>query len=161
MEGSVTKACPICDTVIHKTKPFSNMRIDKTLQDIVFKIVPGLHKNEVERRKNFYMTHPVKETDIVEKEFKNKMFFSHTDKFSLSIEYFDNQPPEKKQVVGENPNKRYLECPGTMQVCHLKKFIAKKYDLNGSFIVSSIFLLYISFTLVTNFMHFNIIIFFK
>lgn len=37
-------------------------------------------------------------------------------------------------VVG-NPNKRYLECPGSLRVQHLKKFISKKYGLNEDFLV--------------------------
>ena len=35
-----------------------------------------------------------------------------------------------------NPNKRYLECPGSVKVQHLKKFITMKYGLNEDFLVS-------------------------
>ena len=34
-----------------------------------------------------------------------------------------------------NPNKRYLECPGSVKVQHLKKFITMKYGLNEDFLV--------------------------
>ncbi|CAB4067657.1 PCGF4 [Lepeophtheirus salmonis] len=148
-----SEICPICDTVIHKTKPFSSMREDKTLQDIVFKIVPGLHHNEMLRRKKFYATHPAKGNipDEVEKELRHKIFFNQDDKFSISIQYFDQSIIKKDAMhvsgkenhsnPGEkNPNKRYLECPGPMQVSHLKKFIAMKYDLNlDSFIIDIIY----------------------
>ena len=46
--------CPICEVVIHKTRPLGSMRMDKTLQDIVFKLVPGLYEKEVERRRTFH-----------------------------------------------------------------------------------------------------------
>ena len=36
-----------------------------------------------------------------------------------------------------NPNKRYLECPGSVKVQHLKKFIIMKYGLNEDFLVST------------------------
>ena len=36
-----------------------------------------------------------------------------------------------------NPNKRYLECPGSVKVQHLKKFITMKYGLNEDFLVST------------------------
>ena len=36
-----------------------------------------------------------------------------------------------------NPNKRYLECPGSVRVQHLKKFITMKYGLNEDFLVSN------------------------
>ena len=39
-----------------------------------------------------------------------------------------------------NPNKRYLECPGSVKVQHLKKFITMKYGLNEDFLVSICFL---------------------
>lgn len=35
-----------------------------------------------------------------------------------------------------NPNKRYLECPGSVKVQHLKKFITMKYELSEDFLVS-------------------------
>ena len=46
--------CPTCEVVIHKTRPLGSMRLDKTLQDIVFKLVPGLYEKEVERRRTFH-----------------------------------------------------------------------------------------------------------
>merc|ERR1711894_776002 len=47
------KHCPICDTQIHKTKPHLSMRLDKALQNIVYKLVPGLYSDEMEKRKKF------------------------------------------------------------------------------------------------------------
>lgn len=37
---------------------FSKYRSDKTLQDIVYKLVPGLHAEEMHRRKKFYKHNP-------------------------------------------------------------------------------------------------------
>ncbi|KAK8746201.1 hypothetical protein OTU49_017294 [Cherax quadricarinatus] len=39
-----SKFCPICDVQVHKTKPLLSIRLDKTLQDIVYKLVPGLYQ---------------------------------------------------------------------------------------------------------------------
>lgn len=36
------KYCPICEVQVHKTKPLLNIRPDETLQNIVYKLVPGL-----------------------------------------------------------------------------------------------------------------------
>ncbi|XP_020621016.1 polycomb complex protein BMI-1-A-like [Orbicella faveolata] len=36
--------CPVCDVEVHKTKPLLHIRPDRTLQDIVFKLVPGLYQ---------------------------------------------------------------------------------------------------------------------
>ena len=39
------KYCPVCDVQVHKTKPLLNIRTDKTLQDIVYKLVPRLFQS--------------------------------------------------------------------------------------------------------------------
>jgi len=46
--------CPKCGTLIHKTNPLSAIRSDKVLQDIVYKLIPGLYDNEMKRRREFY-----------------------------------------------------------------------------------------------------------
>uniref|UniRef100_T1J8E1 RING-type domain-containing protein n=1 Tax=Strigamia maritima TaxID=126957 RepID=T1J8E1_STRMM len=62
-----SKYCPICDVQIHKTKPLLNIRSDQTLQEIVYKLVPGLFQskgnknNEMKRRREFYSQHPQQE----------------------------------------------------------------------------------------------------
>ncbi|XP_042243282.1 flocculation protein FLO11-like isoform X2 [Homarus americanus] len=53
-----SKFCPICDVQVHKTKPLLSIRPDKTLQDIVYKLVPGLYQNEMCKRRDFYSCHP-------------------------------------------------------------------------------------------------------
>ena len=41
-----SKYCPICDVQVHKTRPLLNIRPDKILQNLVYKLVPGLHKGQ-------------------------------------------------------------------------------------------------------------------
>ena len=43
---------------VHKTKPLLSLREDRTLQDVVFKLVPGLFNSEMKRRCYFYKEHP-------------------------------------------------------------------------------------------------------
>lgn len=50
----VSKNCPSCSQKIHETQPFLNLRADRTLQDIVYKLVPNLFENEERRREEFY-----------------------------------------------------------------------------------------------------------
>ncbi|KAF6030491.1 BMI1 [Bugula neritina] len=50
--------CPICDVVIHKTRPLEMIRHDQTIQDLVYKLVPGVFGKEMERRREFYSDHP-------------------------------------------------------------------------------------------------------
>ncbi|GFQ78026.1 polycomb complex protein BMI-1-B, partial [Trichonephila clavata] len=53
-----SKFCPVCDVQVHKTKPLQSIRSDTTLQDVVYKLVPGLYQNEMQRRREFYAEHP-------------------------------------------------------------------------------------------------------
>ncbi|XP_059145372.1 polycomb complex protein BMI-1-B-like, partial [Physella acuta] len=49
--------CPICEVLIHKTRPWQNIRLDHSLQNAVYKMVPGLFQNEMKRRREFYEKH--------------------------------------------------------------------------------------------------------
>lgn len=39
------KYCPVCDVQLHSTKPLTSIRSDLMLQEIVYKLVPGLFKS--------------------------------------------------------------------------------------------------------------------
>ncbi|RMC01388.1 hypothetical protein DUI87_21826 [Hirundo rustica rustica] len=54
----------MCDAQVHKTRPLLSVRSDKTLQDIVYKLVPGLFKDEMKRRRDFYSAYPVAEAPL-------------------------------------------------------------------------------------------------
>ena len=42
----VSKLCPTCSIKVHETQPLLNLRADRTLQDIVYKLVPGLFESK-------------------------------------------------------------------------------------------------------------------
>jgi len=149
-----SKTCPVCDIQIHKTKPLLSLRADKALQDIVYKVVPGLYRTEMQNRVKFYTKHPDAEPANSEDagEVADSLFFSPEDEISMSIEYFDNisgndvskngkdnkgNAPDNLET--ENPNRRFLQCPGSVTVNHLKKFIITKYGLDDKFVVDVIY----------------------
>ncbi|XP_067038871.1 polycomb group RING finger protein 5-B-like isoform X1 [Acropora muricata] len=53
LQESEENICPQCSTVIHETNPFEMLRSDQKLQDIIFKLVPGLHERERVREEEF------------------------------------------------------------------------------------------------------------
>ncbi|XP_059182883.1 polycomb complex protein BMI-1-A isoform X1 [Centropristis striata] len=138
-----SKYCPICDVQVHKTKPLLNIRSDKTLQDIVYKLVPGLFKNEMKRRRDFYADHPVDASngsneDRGEVADEDKRIITDDEIISLSIEFFDHSrlgAVEEKQSKDQNmvANKRYLQCPAAMTVMHLRKFLRSKMDIPNAY----------------------------
>ncbi|XP_018318400.1 polycomb group protein Psc-like isoform X2 [Agrilus planipennis] len=146
--------CPICEVLINKAKP--NIKLDKTLQDIVYKLVPELFLNEMLRRQRFYQKHPeaaAKATPEDRGEDTERTIFSPRDSISLSIEYIreDSTPgaiaiPPSNCKNGTEGTKngtvaiandleslalrRYLQCPGMCRVEVLKKFICTKYNVD-------------------------------
>ncbi|ESO82104.1 hypothetical protein LOTGIDRAFT_56827, partial [Lottia gigantea] len=130
------KTCPSCDVLIHKTRPRLNIRSDKTLQDIVYKLVPGLYKNEMRRRREFYSQYPNKDdtNSPSEKrgdEMAERFIFTENEKISLALEYWRDDKKTKidKTEKQRTTDIRYLQCPGALTVAHLKKFIRLKFEL--------------------------------
>ncbi|KAI1288095.1 Polycomb complex protein BMI-1 [Halotydeus destructor] len=149
--------CPKCHIQVHETKPLLNIRPDPTLQDIVYKIIPGLYEDEMKRRKMFFAKNPEAAKTLNSGEEKGEIcgernIYSPDDYFSLSIEYLpqeinytimplkanggETQLTRSKSEVIETvtPNKdnypkRYLRCQGAVRVFHFKKLIRNKYDL--------------------------------
>ncbi|XP_015594146.1 polycomb complex protein BMI-1-B, partial [Cephus cinctus] len=81
--------CPSCRHVLNKAKP--NMKADKALQDIVYKLVPGLYHREMRRRRDFYKKHP-EHADSTSSEQRGedvsgRLIFAPEDAVSLSLEY--------------------------------------------------------------------------
>lgn len=148
------KYCPTCDVQVHKTKPLDNIRSDQTLQDIVYKLVPGLFKNEMKRRRDFYQKNEAgnfkgdvpmsseKRGDVLGGE---RLIFTPEDIISISLEYCPPCLPFPSPLPQQNEDssnvlqcdmlpksmchRRYLRCPGAIRVAHIKKFLQAKYNL--------------------------------
>ncbi|KAL3832224.1 hypothetical protein ACJMK2_023884 [Sinanodonta woodiana] len=136
-----SKSCPICDVMVHKTRPLENIRSDKTLQDLVYKLVPSLYKNEMKRRRDFYILHaadkPSTPSEDRGDEFCDRIIYTEDEKISLSLELcslgFPSTYPSKiRRPSGPEIKKtsdiRYLMCPAAFTVGHLKKFLNLKFD---------------------------------
>ncbi|XP_066257669.1 polycomb group protein Psc-like [Euwallacea similis] len=142
--------CPVCELIINKAKP--NLKLDKTLQDIVYKLVPELFLREMVRRKEFYRDHPQiagKVSPEGRGEDTERTIFNPQEMISLSMEYIrDDSTPGAIRIPGiatdpetlknngtidESPDsqmKRYLLCPGMCRVEVLKKFVRNKYNVD-------------------------------
>lgn len=46
--------CPDCNQQIHETNPWEYLREDKTLEEIIFKLIPGLWEKERQNIIEFY-----------------------------------------------------------------------------------------------------------
>jgi hypothetical protein len=112
------KYCPVCDVQVHKTKPLLNIRPDKTLQDIVYKLVPRLLQNEVQRRRDFYSARPDAKPNLDQIGDDYQHIITPDEPVSLTLCYY-----------GCKESARYLRCPAAVSVGHLQKLIRAKYGL--------------------------------
>ncbi|GIY34073.1 polycomb complex protein BMI-1 [Caerostris extrusa] len=170
------KFCPTCEVQVHKTRPLVNIRkynflsdynsqkqnegemysindLDQTLQDIVYKVVPNLFKNEMKRRRDFYRQNdPIVERSIPSSSEKrgdvwgcDRLIFTPEDMISVSLEYFPlkmhasdsssnlfsieslhgNTNNGKKDKSRVRSDRRYFRCPGASKVHHLKAVAGK------------------------------------
>ncbi|XP_078033614.1 uncharacterized protein LOC144468186 [Augochlora pura] len=86
---STEAQCPSCKHVLNKAKP--NIKADKALQEIVYKLVPGLYHKEMRKRREFYKKHP-EHADFATPEQRGedvsgRLIFAPEDAVSLSLEY--------------------------------------------------------------------------
>ncbi|XP_065168180.1 cell surface glycoprotein 1-like [Atheta coriaria] len=117
------KYCPVCDVQVHKTKPLLNIRPDKILQDIVYKLVPKLYHNETQKRRDFYAAHPESKPSGLETRAEASYQHLLTPDEMLCISLMYNGAADKCTP-------RYLRCSASLSIWHLQKLIRNKYDLS-------------------------------
>ncbi|KAI8515385.1 histone H2A-K119 monoubiquitination [Branchiostoma belcheri] len=86
-----SKYCPVCDVQVHKTRPLLNIRADKTLQSLVYKLVPNLFKDEMKRRRDFYGQCPDQDLAASSEErgeVEDLQIYTPDEHISLSLEYY-------------------------------------------------------------------------
>lgn len=125
--------CPVCEVLVHKKRPLEHIRPDAILQDIVYKTVPGLFKEEMKRRREFY--EKIKEsgdiTDYIPIQ-GSRIVFSPDELISISLQ-FSSRSSHEKPSTDKFEDSRYLLCPAGISVGHLKKFIRLKFSLSAHY----------------------------
>ncbi|XP_034537754.1 polycomb group RING finger protein 6 [Notolabrus celidotus] len=134
--------CPTCSIVVHQSQPLYNIRPDRQLQDLVFKMVPTLEKLERTQMVNFYKSRGLEvpkpvvvspPTPVVSRRPKKESI--HQSVFSI--------PPELDvslllEFVGAEEGinnykpleRRYVRVSGEATVRHVELFIRRKMELN-------------------------------
>ncbi|XP_044252455.1 polycomb group RING finger protein 3-like [Tribolium madens] len=116
--------CPTCDMVIHHSYPRQYINFDRTMQDIVYKLVPGLQESEIEREQLFYRQRglPCPKEMLIGEETKEKSpepdDGDKEELINLCLECAFVNPVQIKQI--------FVRVPTRTTVLYLKKFIARK-----------------------------------
>lgn len=137
LEESPNNACPDCNLIIHQSHPLQYISHDRTMQDIVYKLVPNLQDNEMNRERAFYKARNLpcpkdipqdnKESDDMESKLneahQESDYHRMDEQVNLCLECSSNSNLK-------NLKRRFIRCSSQATITQLKKFVAKKV-LNG------------------------------
>jgi len=128
--------CPECEVMIHQSHPLDYIAFDRTMQDIVYKLVPSLEKDEYKREREFYAERGMpcpKDLEEEQEEEDTKPEEEETAPepgSTLDYHRFDEQvnlvlkssDPEKLPEL----SRKFVRVSALATITHLKKFIAIK-----------------------------------
>ncbi|XP_035673961.1 polycomb group RING finger protein 1-like [Branchiostoma floridae] len=136
-----SKFCPMCNIKIHETQPLLNLRPDRTMQDIVYKVVPGLWENEVQRQKEFYRCRGMDKTralgpsaTVNRKDVDNSKnhYYRHDEQVSMCLERHstcvvsESEDEDEIRTYMKPLQHKFIRCSVRAAVVHIKKLIVKK-----------------------------------
>ncbi|CAL8101419.1 unnamed protein product [Calicophoron daubneyi] len=129
--------CPVCDTLLHKTRPYYAIRPDRALQAIVYKLIPNLFEKEMAQRRKYYKEHPDSEARSLSPEKRGEITLNayvtqEEEHMSIELEYWqpdDDLPARHARNAHSDYRSTYLLCPPDLTVGHLEKLIRIKFEL--------------------------------
>nr|CAD7404985.1 unnamed protein product [Timema poppensis]CAD7571858.1 unnamed protein product [Timema californicum] len=128
--------CPTCQQVIHQSHPLNYISFDRTMQDIVYKLVPELQDNEMKREREFYR----KRNLPCPKDVPPNAGDAEEEKPAMDAHAESDYHRQDEQVNVclecistslKSLRRRFIRCSAQATITHLKKFIAMKV-LNGT-----------------------------
>lgn len=133
----VSLHCPVCNILIHPTDPFVHIRLDRMIQDIVYKIMPNIEETENRNRANFYEAHPELEhkeinrstpkPKISPKESESKTVKHHSQLVSVLLE-----AKSKRRNSGNDLEKKFIRVSSAATVRNVCRFLRQKLHLGNS-----------------------------
>ena len=135
--------CPECEVMIHQSHPLDYIAYDRTMQDIVYKLVPDLEQAEYKREREFYSERGLPcpkdleaETEKDEKQKQEELGQTPDVDSSVDFHRFDEQvnlvlesaDPSKLKDI----KRKFIRCSALATITHLKKFLSMKVLDKGS-----------------------------
>ncbi|XP_019737784.1 polycomb group RING finger protein 6 isoform X1 [Hippocampus comes] len=134
--------CPSCTIIVHQTQPLYNIRPDRQLQDIVYKMIPFLEEVEREQMCNFYKKRGLAIPKSVVVSTATPVVLKRQKKDSTP-QCVLNIPPEldvsllldfvgaEEGINSYKPLERpYVRVSGEATIRHVELFIRKKMELS-------------------------------
>ncbi|XP_061492102.1 polycomb group RING finger protein 6 isoform X2 [Rhineura floridana] len=131
--------CPKCNIVVHQTQPLYNIRLDRQLQDIVYKLVVSLEKREKKQMHDFYRERGL---EIPKPAVPQPIAIGRGRPRKVVGSVF-RIPPELDmslllEFIGANDlsgnfkplEKKFVRVSGEATIGHVEKFLRRKMDLD-------------------------------
>uniref|UniRef100_A0A9L0R2I3 Polycomb group ring finger 5 n=1 Tax=Equus caballus TaxID=9796 RepID=A0A9L0R2I3_HORSE len=138
--------CPRCGNQVHETNPLEMLRLDNTLEEIIFKLVPGLREQELERESEFWKknkpqengqddTSKVDRPKVDEEGDENqddKDYHRSDPQIAICLDCLRNNGQSGDNVV-KGLMKKFIRCSTRVTVGTIKKFLSLKLKLPSSY----------------------------
>ncbi|XP_067393237.1 polycomb group RING finger protein 6 isoform X3 [Emydura macquarii macquarii] len=131
--------CPKCNIVVHQTQPLYNIRLDRQLQDIVYKLVVNLEEREKKQMHDFYKERGL---EVPKPAVPQPVPVSRGRPRKVLGSVF-RIPPELDvslllEFIGANEGagnfkpleKKFVRVSGEATIGHVEKFLRRKMDLD-------------------------------
>ncbi|XP_071604472.1 polycomb group RING finger protein 6 isoform X3 [Heliangelus exortis] len=131
--------CPKCNIVVHQTQPLYNIRLDRQLQDIVYKLVVNLEEREKKQMHDFYKERGL---EVPKPAVPQPVRASRGRPRKVLGSVF-RIPPELDisillEFIGANEGtgnfkpleKKFVRVSGEATIGHVEKFLRRKMDLD-------------------------------
>uniref|UniRef100_A0A8C0U5P0 Polycomb group ring finger 1 n=1 Tax=Cyanistes caeruleus TaxID=156563 RepID=A0A8C0U5P0_CYACU len=132
----------MCNTKIHETQPLLNLKLDRVMQDIVYKLVPGLQHSEEKRIREFYqsrgldrVTQPSGDDTVGGDpmglpystfDHSRAHYFRYDEHVSLCLEKLSSSKDKSKAVLQQ----KYVRCSVRAQIRHLRRVLCHRLGLS-------------------------------
>uniref|UniRef100_A0A8C9WT85 Polycomb group RING finger protein 1 n=1 Tax=Scleropages formosus TaxID=113540 RepID=A0A8C9WT85_SCLFO len=124
-----SKYCPMCNIKIHETQPLLNLKLDRVMQDIVYKLVPGLQESEDKRIKEFYQSRGL------ERVIQSSGDDTVPDATGLPYTSFDHSKAhfyryDEQYSAIFSPQQKFVRCSARAEVRHLRRVLCQRLSVD-------------------------------
>lgn len=116
--------CPECHIEIKDKRFLNRLKSDVTIQNIVYKLVPGLYEKEMARRRKFYAARPTPTP-----RHKNEMFGDIPESKTIRPDHLLDVSLTWVKDFLDEPIKTFIRCRADSTILVIRKLIVGKFGL--------------------------------
>ncbi|XP_056386187.1 polycomb group RING finger protein 5 isoform X2 [Hyla sarda] len=135
--------CPKCGIQVHETNPLEMLRLDNTLEEIIFKLVPGLREEEEQRETDFWRRKRPQENgadglpnkrlkDDEEENDENQDYHRSDPQIAICLDCLRSNGQSGDNVL-KGLMKKFIRCSTRITVGTIKKFLSLKLKLPSTY----------------------------